>query len=106
MTRRVFDVEAQARYTDDEFAALKSLANIADEGNCDAVMVAGDVFDSVQPRRSIVSRIVSSFTKQYAMHSDEIASLKKGSTNLDPRERYKWEDRRGAGDGLSGKTLY
>ena len=63
MTRRFFDAEAQARYTDDQFAALRKLANIADERECDAVVVAGDVFDSVQPRRSIVSRTIEALNE-------------------------------------------
>lgn len=63
MTRRFFNVEAQARYTDDQFGALRSLANIADAENCDAVVVAGDVFDAVQPRRAIVSRALEALNE-------------------------------------------
>ncbi|WP_366526734.1 exonuclease SbcCD subunit D [Ferrimicrobium sp.] len=63
MTRRFFDVQAQARYTDDQFGALRSLASIANQANCDAVVIAGDVFDAVQPRRSVVSRAVEALNE-------------------------------------------
>jgi DNA repair exonuclease SbcCD nuclease subunit len=58
MTRRFFDHEAQARYTDDQFEALRSLAKIATERDCDAVVIAGDVFDAVLPDRRIVNRAI------------------------------------------------
>lgn len=58
MTRRFFDHEAQARYTDDQFDALRTLATIATERDCDAVVIAGDVFDAVLPDRRIVTRSI------------------------------------------------
>ena len=58
MTRRFFDHEAQARYTDDQFDSLRSLAMIASEHDCDAVVIAGDVFDAVLPDRRIVARAI------------------------------------------------
>ncbi len=58
MTRRFFDHEAQARYTDDQFDALRRLAMIATEHDCDAVVIAGDVFDVVLPDRRIVTRAI------------------------------------------------
>ena len=58
MTRRFFDHEAQSRYTDDQFDALRSLAKIATERDCDAVVIAGDVFDAVLPDRRIITRAI------------------------------------------------
>ena len=58
MTRRFFDQGAQARYTDDQFDALRRLATIATERECDAVVVAGDVFDAVLPDRRIITRAI------------------------------------------------
>ena len=58
MTRRFFDHEAQARYTDDQFDALRRLATVATERDCDAVVIAGDVFDAVLPDRRIVTRAI------------------------------------------------
>ena len=58
MTRRFFDHEAQARYTDDQFDALRRLAAIATERDCDAVIIAGDVFDAVLPDRRIITRAI------------------------------------------------
>lgn len=58
MTRRFFDHDAQARYTDDQFNALRKLSALANEKGCDAVVIAGDVFDSVQPDRRIVARTI------------------------------------------------
>ena len=58
MTRRFFDHDAQARYTDDQFMAIRKLATFANEKECDAVVIAGDVFDSVQPDRRIVARTI------------------------------------------------
>jgi DNA repair exonuclease SbcCD nuclease subunit len=58
MTRRFFDHEAQARYIDDQFDALRRLAKIASERDCDAVVIAGDVFDVVLPDRRIVTRAI------------------------------------------------
>ena len=58
MTRRFLDPEAQARYTDDQFDALRKLAMIATERDCDAVVIAGDVFDVVLPDRRIITRAI------------------------------------------------
>jgi DNA repair exonuclease SbcCD nuclease subunit len=58
MTRAFLPAESQARYTDDQFAAIHALARIAREQACALVVVAGDVFDSIQPDRRIVSRAV------------------------------------------------
>lgn len=61
MTRRFFDREAQARYTDDQFDALRKLATVAAERECDAVVVAGDIFDAVLPDRRIITRAIDAF---------------------------------------------
>jgi DNA repair exonuclease SbcCD nuclease subunit len=58
MTRAWFDTESQARYTDDQFAGLRTIALLADERGCGFVVVAGDVFDSIQPDRRIIVRTI------------------------------------------------
>lgn len=56
MTRAFLSDEAQARYTDDQFAAVRALARLAGEEGCAFVVVAGDVFDSFRPTRPVVHR--------------------------------------------------
>lgn len=58
MTRRFFEHEAQARYTDDQFDSVRKLAAIAADRGCDAVVIAGDVFDAVLPDRRIITRTI------------------------------------------------
>ena len=58
MTRRFLDTDAQARYTDDQFAAVRRLAQVANETNARFVVVAGDVFDHLLPDRRIIARAV------------------------------------------------
>jgi DNA repair exonuclease SbcCD nuclease subunit len=62
MTRRFLNHEAQARYTDDQFDALRKLGRIATERDCDAVVIAGDVFDAVLPDRRIVTRTIDALS--------------------------------------------
>ena len=58
MTRAFLPAESQARYTDDQFEAIRALARITADKDCAFAVVAGDVFDSIQPDRRIVSRAV------------------------------------------------
>jgi len=58
MTRAFLPAESQARYTDDQFEAIRALARIAADKHCAFAVVAGDVFDSIQPDRRILSRAV------------------------------------------------
>ena len=58
MTRAFLPRESQARYADDQIEAIRRLASIAAEHECSFVVVAGDVFDSIQPDRRVVSRAV------------------------------------------------
>lgn len=58
MTRAFLSAEAQARYTDDQFAAVRTLARLAGEHGCAFVVVAGDVFESFRPSRAVVHRAV------------------------------------------------
>ena len=86
MTRRFFDHEAQARYTDDQFDSLRSLAMIASERDCDAVVIAGDVFDVVLPDRRIVTRAIDalgSFVVPVFLLHGSSSSLALPSTRLD-----------------------
>lgn len=56
MTRAFLSPEAQARYTDDQFAGIRRLAALADEHRCAFVVVAGDVFEVFRPSRAVVHR--------------------------------------------------
>lgn len=58
MTRSFLSPESQARYTDDQFAAVRALAELARERGCAFVVVAGDVFDSFRPSRAVLARAV------------------------------------------------
>jgi DNA repair exonuclease SbcCD nuclease subunit len=56
MTRAYLTPEAQVRYTDDQISGIRSLAQVASAHDCQFAVVAGDVFDSIQPDRRMVSR--------------------------------------------------
>lgn len=56
MTRAFLPAEAQARYTDDQFAAVRRLAAVAADTGCGFVVVAGDVFEVFRPSRAVVHR--------------------------------------------------
>ena len=43
MTRAFLPAESQARYTDDQFEAIRALARIAADKDCAFAVVAGDV---------------------------------------------------------------
>lgn len=58
MTRAFLSPEAQARYTDDQFAAVRALAEVARDLGCAFVVVAGDVFDSFHPARAVLARAI------------------------------------------------
>jgi DNA repair exonuclease SbcCD nuclease subunit len=62
MTRAWFDGESQARYTDDQFISIRTMARVATEKGCSFVVVAGDVFDSIQPDRKIIARAIEALT--------------------------------------------
>ena len=61
MARAFLPAESQARYTDDQIEAVRALARIAEDQDCAFVVVAGDVFDSIQPDRRIVRRAIDAF---------------------------------------------
>lgn len=56
MTRHFLDADAQARYTEARFAAVRSLGRVAAERGCSFVVVAGDVFETNQVGRDVVAR--------------------------------------------------
>lgn len=58
MTRASWPRESQDRYADSQIDAVRKLAQIAKERNCDFVVVAGDVFDSIRPTRRVRNRAV------------------------------------------------
>jgi DNA repair exonuclease SbcCD nuclease subunit len=60
-TRAFLPTESQARYTDDQIEAVRELARIAEDRDCAFAVVAGDIFDSIQPDRRIVHRAVDAF---------------------------------------------
>lgn len=58
MTRAYLPPASQARYRDDQIGAVRKLAAVAKEQGCHFVVVAGDVFDSLQVERQLLSRTV------------------------------------------------
>lgn len=58
MTRRFLAPEEQGRFTGDRLAAVRQIAKIAGEENCDFVVVCGDVFESNQVDRKVVANAV------------------------------------------------
>lgn len=58
MTRAFMPPESQARYADDQMEAIRQLARIATDSACAFVVVAGDVFDSIQPDRRVIARAI------------------------------------------------
>jgi DNA repair exonuclease SbcCD nuclease subunit len=58
MTRHFLSPEAQARFTDDQFALIRRLCQLAADRRAQFVVVAGDVFDHLLPDRRIVARAV------------------------------------------------
>jgi len=61
MTRWFLYGDAQARYADDQIRTLGTLSALARDRSCDAVVVAGDVFDSLVPPRKTVTRALEAF---------------------------------------------
>lgn len=62
MTRAYLSEQGQSRYTDDQFEAVRSLAQLASERECAFVVVAGDVFDSIRPTRQILNKAIDAFS--------------------------------------------
>ena len=58
MTRWFLEGEAQARFTEDRIQAVGTLLQIAEDKQCDAVVVAGDVFDDNLLAPSVFSRTI------------------------------------------------
>ena len=56
MTRAYMPAATQARYADDQIDAVRRIARLATERECAFVVVAGDVFDSIQPDRRVLRR--------------------------------------------------
>ena len=56
MTRSVLTDEAQARFADARFAAIRRMGEIARDTRCDFLLVCGDVFESNQVERRTVAR--------------------------------------------------
>ncbi len=63
MTRHFLGPEAQARYTDDQFATVRRMLRLATERGAGFVVVAGDVFDHLLPDRRIVARAVDALAE-------------------------------------------
>jgi len=62
MTRAFLPTESQARYSDDQIEAVRKLARVAEEYDCAFVVVAGDVFDSIQPDHRVLTRAIDALT--------------------------------------------
>ncbi|MBM3118982.1 MAG: DNA repair exonuclease [Chloroflexi bacterium] len=56
MTRYLFSEGAQERFNQARFDAIRSLGKIAEESNCQFVIVCGDAFESNQVDRKTVAR--------------------------------------------------
>jgi DNA repair exonuclease SbcCD nuclease subunit len=56
MTRSVLSDEAQARFADARFTAIRRMGEIARETRCDFILVCGDVFESNQVDRRTLAR--------------------------------------------------
>lgn len=56
MTRRFLSEEAQARYTQARFDAIRTMGHIAKEKQCQFILVCGDSFESNQVDRKTVAR--------------------------------------------------
>ena len=58
MTRRSLSEEAQARYTQARFDAIRTMGRIAKEKQCQFMLVCGDSFESNQVDRKTVARTI------------------------------------------------
>lgn len=58
MTRRYLPPEEQGRFSGDRLAAVREIAEIAQHEDCDFVIVCGDVFESNQVDRKVVSNAI------------------------------------------------
>lgn len=58
MTRRFLSEEAQARYTQARFDAIRTMGHIAEEKQCQFMLVCGDSFESNQVDRKTVARAI------------------------------------------------
>ena len=58
MTRRFLSEEAQARYTQARFDAIRTMGRIAKEKQCQCILVCGDSFESNQVDRKTVARAI------------------------------------------------
>ncbi len=56
MTRHFLAPEAQSRYSEARLEAIRRMAVIAADASCDAVVVAGDIFESNLVDRQVVAR--------------------------------------------------
>ncbi len=60
MTRWFLPVDAQARYSDDQFQCIEELGRLADETGSQFIIVAGDIFDTLLPGSKIINRFIDS----------------------------------------------
>ncbi len=87
--------EARARFAEDRFEAVRTIAELAREEGCAFVVVAGDVFDSNHVDRQVVAKAIdalSSFTVPVFL-------LPANHDPLDPSSVYRtttWADRKPA----------
>ncbi|MBI5741026.1 MAG: metallophosphoesterase [Nitrospirae bacterium] len=61
MTRRFLSEEAQARYTQARFDAIRTMGRIAEEKQCQFILACGDSFESNQVDRKTVARAIEAF---------------------------------------------
>jgi len=64
MTRHFFSEGVQERFAQSRFDAIRELGRIAEEENCQFMVVCGDVFESYQVDRKTVSRALEALKEE------------------------------------------
>jgi DNA repair exonuclease SbcCD nuclease subunit len=87
MTRHFLTPEAQARFTAARIDAIRSIVTLANERNCDFILVCGDVFESNRLNRQVVVRaldaLATSSVPVYLLPGNH-DSLEPGSVYVSP----------------------
>lgn len=68
MTRHFLAGEAQARYTADRLEAVRALVRLAADQGCEAIVVAGDVFETNVVDRRIVAQALDAMRSSVPVH--------------------------------------
>ena len=84
MTRHFLTPEAQARFTAARIDAIRSIVTLANERNCDFILVCGDVFESNRLNRQVVVRALDAL----ATSSVPVYLLPGNHDSLEPGSVY------------------